>query len=199
MPITRQVGWVQNTLSGSSIPIYGLENIEIGREQAWNLTPMGLAGGMTAVWEGAQPIEYNLNFELTVGWGQITDRAELFRMCKVFHAMGSQTEPSDYNQPGVSLAYAPPPCHLIIGGGDSTYIDQIGVFRNVKTVATPPWGGNTAGLAGALPTTVQFTGSFIFIPGYSGSSPSTKIGVDITLNTKQTAMKQVESKFYTLK
>jgi hypothetical protein len=197
--ITTQIGSIYNEVTGDTIPIYGLEQIDIGREQSWELTPLNVQGGLAQVWKGPMPIEYQVDFELFVGWGKVTSRGVLFDMCKAFHAMGAHQKGNG------TLAMSPPPCICKIGA----YIDERGFFKNVRTVALPPWGGKNASNIGSrdtpistsdgLPTSVRFTGIFFFAPGFDRNAAGAEFGLKIDLNNERTNMTTVRKSFYTVK
>lgn len=191
MPAFRQIGGLYNHASGASIPIIGVDEIDIAREQSWDFQPLGRVAGVSAVWQGSQPIEYSLNFELLAGYGEISDRAALLEATKKFHAMGSHRFVK-----GGALPFSPPAVTLVI----YKVIDQVGFFKNVRTVLKGPWGGTVGagggnGFTEALPTVVQFSGVFCFVPGYNSSA--SELGVDVSLNSEKLGMDAVEKAFYT--
>lgn len=192
MPAFRQIGGLYNHASGASIPIIGVDQIDISREQSWDVQPLGRVAGVSSVWQGSQPVKYSLNFELLAGYGEMYDRAALLEAAKKFHAMGSHR----FTSPG-ELPFSPPAVTLVI----HKVIDQVGFFESVRTVLKGPWGGAGAGAGGgsgfteALPTVVEFSGIFYFVPGYT--SQASKLGVDVSLNSEYLGMDKVEKSFYT--
>jgi hypothetical protein len=188
-------------LPKDTIPIYGLEQIDLGRGQLWNVQPLNIQGGLAMNWQGPEAIEYQVDFELTVGWGKVTSRQALFDLCKAFHAMGSPQADTS----GSGLAKAPPPCIVKIGA----YVDERGFFRNVRIVASPPWGGakNTnigdhdtpISESDGLPTSARFSGTFFFAPGFDANAAGANFGIVIDLNNTRTSMDSVRKSFYTVK
>lgn len=190
MPALRQMGAIYNQKTKESIPIMGLDEIDISREQLWDVQPLGIQSSVAAIWTGSAPVEYQVNFELLAGWGKVKDRGTLMEMCRIFHSLGAHQLSDEGN-----MAIAPPPVLLVI----EQVIDQIGFFKNVRTVMQGPWGPENSirDFTKALPTVVRFTGTFCFVPGYN--EEAAKSGVSVDMNNWNLASEFIRTSFYTLK
>lgn len=186
MPRYKKIGEVRSATLGS-VPIVGLDEIDIGREQDWDVSSSGLQSSVVAVWKGSQPVEYPVNFELLAGYGDVPSREVLYDKCRIWHAMGA------HQLDNQGHAIAPPRVQLLI----YSVVDQVGFFKNVRTNMMGPWGSSKGDVQFALPTVVRFSGTFCFIPGYDIAAA--QAGVSINQNNKNLAATNVRNVFYTFK
>ncbi len=181
--------------TGKSVPIYGVETLELARSQDWNVTGI-LGQSYTVSWKGANAVEHDLNFELLAGFGEVSNRKALLEYIGVFHAMCAHR-----NHPNEKKISTPPSVQLVLSG----YINCIGVMKNVRVAARGPWEISSSGPAASgdqgdtgdailLPTSATFTGTFVLIPGMTNNGL-----VEVTSNTTGLAMSEVESNLYDIK
>jgi hypothetical protein len=195
----NQLGYLQNVDTGASVPIYGVETLDLARSQDWNVTGI-LGQSYTVSWKGANAVEHELNFELLAGFADVQDRKALMYFIGVFHAMCAHR-----NHPDGENIRTPPRVRLVLSG----YINCIGVMKNVRVAARGPWEISSSGAAasdkdaesgsygiksGLLPTSATFTGTFVLIPGMNDEGI-----VKVTSNTTGLAMDEVESNLYDIK
>lgn len=192
----NQLGYLQNVDTGASVPIYGVETLDLARSQDWNVTGI-LGQSYTVSWKGTNAVEHELNFELLAGFADVPDRKALLYFIGVFHAMCAHRDHPD----GENIM-TPPSVRLVISG----YINCIGVMKNVRVAARGPWEISSSGPAasdkgaqsgiksGLMPTSATFTGTFVLIPGMNNNGI-----VEVTSNTKGLSMSEVETNLYDIK
>ena len=192
----NQLGYLRNTDTGKSVPIYGVETLDLARSQDWNVTGI-LGQSYTVSWKGTNAVEHELNFELLAGFADVPDRKALLYFIGVFHAMCAHRDHPD----GENIR-TPPRVRLVLSG----YINCTGVMKNVRVAARGPWEINASGPAasdkgaqsgiksGLMPTSATFTGTFVLIPGMDDKGI-----VEVTSNTKGLSMYEVETNLYDIK
>lgn len=156
----KQVGFLamksDQATTDSYVPIYGMDAIRLRRGQDWAINVVGPQSVYTNHWKGSQPVTYDINFELMVGWGELRTTEDLKTKIKLFHAMCS-------HRLGVDGYCLPPPrVQLLLAG----HVNQIGFLADVGTELKPPWVvSDTGGSAQLTGISCIFTGKFWFAPG----------------------------------
>lgn len=144
---------------------------------------------MFTTWTGTNAVTYDLNFELLVGWGDVTSREQLATFMSVFQGMGSHQTKSS-----TEAGLPPPTTRLVI----SRFVNMTGWLDQVTVEGFGPWGTQfIGGERTLLPTRCRFTGNFIMVPGINIES---KAGGDILIqgNNHQLSSAVVRKNFYIL-
>ena len=181
------------------IPIYGVDEVALESRALWNPGILGPQGPVSLTWTGDDIRAFQFNFELFAGveGAEVfpATRQDLVNYMRWIHSWNTHT--GDLESQSVK---APPAVRLVLGD----YINMLGIIRNVRTVAKPPWGdvtsdqvqydvGGTSGAINAMaPTSCLFSGEFLFAPGYKPELSA--IAIDI--NTKRLNRQQIRSGFF---
>lgn len=178
MPLSKVINKLgQFTGEGGVVPIYGAESLNLEKSNDWKTLDVGIISTVTALWKGDKVVEYPFNFTLYAGVGDITNRDKLYEKMKLMHSWSAHIRNSANN------VNSPVTVTLQILG----YISCRGSISKITTNAKGPW-ENQGGIR--LPTSCQFSGNFLLMPGYQKSKN------DLVVQSKKLSQKQVQSSFY---
>lgn len=164
-----------------TIPMYSMDEVVLERKQRWDLNPIAYKDDVLAHWKGSDPIYYDIDFDLQVGWGEIKDYDTLIKKVKIYHAMAAQE--------GNDKEAAPPPIVTFKLYG---IISSPGVLTSIRTAFKRPF---AAWMGVANPHSVKFTGQFAFLPGVSGGSAQGKL-VDVVKQNQLMNARQIANNLY---
>jgi len=179
------------------IPIYGVDQVDLESRALWETRTLGLQAPAMMIWRGDDVRGYQFNFELFAGveGAEVfpATRQDLVDYMKWLHSWNAHDASSG------EIA-APAAVRLVLGD----YINIRGIIKNARTSAKPPWGGITSddvqfdvgGTSGAInamaPTSCQFSGDFVFAPGYK----QTVGAIDVDFNNKRLNRSNIRSTFF---
>ena len=169
--VVKENGWIMaadsgGPLSDKKLYIFGLKDLQLVRDIAFTVSPLGLQSGAIIAWGGDQPPTFNLVWTSTAGFEHVALRTRdtLLDQVKLAQAMGASADIlADKTLKG------PTKIRLVIPG----HINCIGALKRISTTEQGPWAttGPASGAAtvdsNRLPTSCEFQLEFLPMSQYS--------------------------------
>ena len=166
---TRQGLLLVDNTPSVLVPIYGLTEVPISKRSNWESDPAFISTVQMKNWTGDPPVEFSFTWSLIAGTNpEVDSRTKLLTYIRRIHSMCSfKKVPTG----GSELVGPPPKVRLILGD----YVAAVGVLTEVSTNAKGPFtnqtsgedSSQTGGIGNMEPSQVDFSITFIALPGYS--------------------------------